>query len=363
VLSCGGFDGNGNGRSDWLDAILASKNSLAPGSSVSLVSPAFIEGSVRHTGGVIGTVSSQSLSVQRGLGDLHWFANAPLAQTGGTPIQVQFEGGSVIQNRTVTWDRWNGLGTATLTVRVGDSVKIGAWKSATDTGTSSITVAGSTYTGISAVSGFVVQTFTTAGTFPVRSVPSSGTAKTLNITVIGADLAEPQAFYADWATWRTFPGSANALFYDSEPSLVIQAKKASGTGVQLQLLAKRNGTHTIAARLSAAGPILALGTVSTVGISDALTNDAAVFIGSADGYNILRSPIVVSDLPPGGRVVVTIFRAGVSFMDGTTVKTLVASDLEEGVAYLDFRYPQGMSGGYCHYIDVYDGQNRYLGRH
>jgi PA14 domain len=364
VLSCGGFDGNGNGRSDWLDAVLASKNSLAPGSSVSLVSPAFIEGSVRHSGGVVGTVSGQTLNVQRGLGDLHWFANAPLAQTGSSPIQVQFESGSVIQNRTVTWDRWNALGTGTLTIRVGDSVKIGAWKSTTDTGTSSITVAGVTYPGISAASGFVVQTFTAAGTYPVRAVPSSGTAKTLNIIVIGAELAEAQAFYADWATWRTFAGSSNSLFYDSEPSLVIQAKRASGTGVQLQLLAKRNGTHAIAARLSAAGPIIAMGTVSTVGISDALTNDAAVFLGTTnDGYSLLRSPIVVSDLPPGGRVVLTIFRAGVSFLDGTTVKTLVASDLVEGVAYLDFRYPQGMTGGYCHYIDVYDGQNRYLGRH
>jgi hypothetical protein len=29
---------------------------------------------------------------------------------------------------------------------------------------------------------------------------------------------------------------------------------------------------------------------------------------------------------------------------------------------VEFRYPSDMSGGYCHYIDVYDAQNRLLGR-
>jgi hypothetical protein len=71
---------------------------------------------------------------------------------------------------------------------------------------------------------------------------------------------------------------------------------------------------------------------------------------------------VVTDLPPGGRVVLTIFRAGVTFMDGTTVKTLTAADFVDGVAYVEFRYPSDLGGGYCHYMDVYDAQNWHLGR-
>jgi hypothetical protein len=49
-------------------------------------------------------------------------------------------------------------------------------------------------------------------------------------------------------------------------------------------------------------------------------------------------------------------------MDGTTVKTLTAADFVDGVAYVEFRYPSDLGGGYCHYMDVYDAQNWHLGR-
>lgn len=364
VLSTGGFDGDGNGRSDWLDAILASGNTLAPGAVESVVSPAFVEGAVRHVGGVVGSAGGTAFPIQRGLGDLHWYANVPLAQNGATPISVQFEGGAVTQTRSVEWTRWNALGGTNLTVRAGDAVKIGAWTSPSDAGSSTITVAGTGHPGIAAATGSFVHTFSTAGNFTVAVTHSSGATASRTITVVGADFGQQQAFYADWATWRTFATVPTALWVDAEPSLVIASRKASGSGQQLQLLAGRHGSHALVARLSANGPIVNLGAVQTVGIADALQNDAVEFIGStADGSRILRSPVVVTDLPPGGRVVITIFRAGVTFLDGTTVRTLTAADFNEGVVYLDFLYPAGMSGGYCHYIDIYDAQNRHLGRH
>jgi hypothetical protein len=103
--------------------------------------------------------------------------------------------------------------------------------------------------------------------------------------------------------------------------------------------------------------------VTTLGFSDALKHDATTFVGStADGFRILRTPIMLTDLPPGGKVVMTIFRAGVTFLNGTTVFTLGADAFRNGVAYVDFRYPANMQGGYCHYTDVYDADGRHLGR-
>jgi len=49
-------------------------------------------------------------------------------------------------------------------------------------------------------------------------------------------------------------------------------------------------------------------------------------------------------------------------MDGSTVKELRAENFRNGVAYVDFRYPADMAGGYCHYTDVYDADGRHLGR-
>jgi hypothetical protein len=360
VFGPGGFDGDENGRPDWLDALLAQGNVLSPVPAESPVSPLFIEGGVRYTGGASVQAAGQSVAVTRGLGDLHWFANVPLNAEGGTPVTVSLEDSQ--HPVTVTWSRWNAMAGQGLTVRVGDSVKIGGWLNIEDTGSVQITVAGQTRS--LAASGSFVQTFTQTGNFPVTVLHSGGTQTTATISVVGADFGSPQSFYSDVVTWRSFPSVPSALKITAEPSLAVDSAVAEGAGQKALLRALRAGSHTVAARIGGGtGPIVSLGTIPTVGISDALKSDAAVYIGSLpDGYQVLRTPVVVTDLPPGGRVVLTIFRAGVTFMDGTTVMTLTAEDFVEGVAYVDFRYPSGMSGGYCHYIDVYDAQNRYLGR-
>jgi len=66
---------------------------------------------------------------------------------------------------------------------------------------------------------------------------------------------------------------------------------------------------------------------------------------------------VVDNLPPGGYVVISISRAGVTFMDGTTVKTFYASDFTSGVMYVNFLMPLGMTGSFCHVTSVYDANN------
>lgn len=360
VFGPGGFDGDNNGRPDWLDALLAQGNVLSPVPAESPVSPLFIEGSTRYTGGAQVSASGQSVTVTRGLGDLHWFANVPLNATGETPVTVSFEDSQ--HPVTVTWSRWNAMSGQGLTVRVGDSVKIGGWLNPEDSGNVQITVTGQTQS--LAASEAFVKTFTQTGNFPVTVLHSNGAQTTATISVVGADFGSPQSFYADVVTWRSFSAVPSALKIAAEPSLAVDVTQAEGAGQKALLRALRAGSHTVAARIGgSAGPIVSLGTVNTVGISDALKSDAAVYVGSLpDGYQVLRTPVVVTDLPPGGRVVLTVFRAGVTFLDGTTVKTLTAEDFVEGVAYVDFRYPSGMSGGYCHYIDVYDAQNRHLGR-
>ena len=42
--------------------------------------------------------------------------------------------------------------------------------------------------------------------------------------------------------------------------------------------------------------------------------------------------------------------------------TLYASDFTNGMTYLQFLFPQGMEGGYCHHIDIYGANGEYLGR-
>jgi hypothetical protein len=99
-----------------------------------------------------------------------------------------------------------------------------------------------------------------------------------------------------------------------------------------------------------------------VGFSDALRNDATQYVGSTGtGSAIMRFPVVVDYLPPGGYVAVSISRAGVTFLDGTTVKNFTAADFTSGVLYVDLLYPQGMTGSYCHSVKVFDANNNFIG--
>ncbi len=360
VLAAGGPDADQNGNPDWLDQLLVQSNTLVPVPSESFTSPLFIEGSTRQLGGASVFASSQTIATLRGLGDLHWFANIPLEPTGATHSSVTLDG-KIISNVT-SWVPWNALQDGQQLIRLGDALKIGAWLGSPDSSASvSITVDGTTYNlnGAEAFS----KTFTQPGEYPV-TVSYNGTSQPApSIKVVSANFGSAGVHYTNEPLWLNFPAVPQILNLTSEPSLKILSTEVSGNGQKAFVGTTGPGGHVMAARLPNGGAIVALGTVTTVSVSGALNNDAAVIVGStADGYTLLRTPIWVGGLPPGGRVVITIFRAGVTFPDGTTTKELLSSDFVEGVAYLDFRFPPGLEGGYCHYTDVYDAQNNHLGR-
>ena len=172
MAGVGGFDGDMNSRPDWLDAILAESNTLSPVAPESVVSPLFIEGSTRHVGGAEVISSTHSVIVQRGLGDNHWYADVPLDPIATTSLSAVLEGRTLSQE--VDWVRWNSLGGVPLVIRVGDSVKIGAWTSPEDSADVSITVDGQTESLTAA--GSLVKTFTSAGVYPI-TVTSNGVSQ------------------------------------------------------------------------------------------------------------------------------------------------------------------------------------------
>lgn len=120
--------------------------------------------------------------------------------------------------------------------------------------------------------------------------------------------------------------------------------------------------YGIVARLFAGGPILAVQRVNVIGVSDALQNDlTSVGAGTLTGYKVYNSPLTVTNLPVGGRIDVTIVRAGVMFANGSTFKSIYPADLTNGWVNLVFLFPLGQSGGYCHSLTVYDRDGTLIG--
>ena len=50
------------------------------------------------------------------------------------------------------------------------------------------------------------------------------------------------------------------------------------------------------------------------------------------------------------------------FLDGSVTKTFTAADLSNGILNLAFLFPQGMSGGYCHYVSIYDASGKLVSK-
>ncbi|MEM6820324.1 MAG: PA14 domain-containing protein [Verrucomicrobiota bacterium] len=361
VIRAAGLDSDGDGQGDWITDRARSANDIYPVANTSFVSPAFLEGRVRYQGDLTGAASTGPMTISQGLSGQHWYSNVALSPTGPTSLNLSFEGGTDARSLEIGWQPWEAFLDPSLDLRIGDELLL-IDSSALPGAETSVTVDGSVYL---VRQGQTAQhQFASPGTVTLTAQRADGSTRSVNFEVYTADFESPTAFFADRPVWRNFPAVSKDLFVDSSPHLLIRERKRFQGGKRLFLLARQPGSLPLAARLFESGPIVSFGSVTTMGFSDALRNDAAVFIGyTADGARVLQTPLVVTDLPPGGYVKVTIFKAGVTFLDGTRTRILTEADFDDGVAYLEFRYPAHLNGGYCHYVDFYDADGNHLGRH
>ena len=78
---------------------------------------------------------------------------------------------------------------------------------------------------------------------------------------------------------------------------------------------------------------------------------------------MMDNPIVVDHFPEGGRIELIIFRHGITFLDGTKNKTLFHDDFVNGVSTVSFLIPNGLPGGFCHSIRIFDRNGRQIAYH
>jgi hypothetical protein len=338
-------------------AMLAQENRVLSHPAASRSSPAFIEGYARDPG----SVTLNGVPAENGTGGGHWFANVPLANVPDTqPYTLHYEEGWEASG-TLIWQATNVMDGETLTIRQGDALRVGAW-GADPAMPSTVTLSsgGSTHLTGQATTQLL---FPTAGVFTVGGILQNGASATLTVNVIA-----PPGFSADTVdalenavrTLSVF--AAPEVAFDTQEDLCRLFVNRTGTAASVGIMPARTEESGVAARLFAGGPILAVQRVNVIGLSDALQNDlTSASSANLPGYKLLQSPLTVLNLPPGARVDVSIFRAGVMFPNGTTLRSVYLTDLTNGSAILKFLFPLGQPGGYCHHLLVYDRNGVYLG--
>jgi len=339
-------------------ALLVRSNHVVRHAAANRTSPWCLEGYARD----VTMVAVNGKSAADGMGDGHWYAEVPLAaQDGLQSCAIRFEPGHEVTD-TIIWEATNALAGETLTIRRGDSLRVGAWDEDPAMPATLTASAGGSW----ALTGrqSAVVAFPDAGTFTLQGRLQNGASGILTVNVCAAP-----GFPA--ATVDALDGSERTIACDAAEVVEFETAKDLGSlqvarpdagSAELTLLPVSPQELGVAARLGDGGPILAMLRVNVIGISDAVQNSLTTQAASSiAGYKLYVTPLTVTNLPQGGRVDVSILRAGVMFPNGSTLRSIFPDDLVNGSVRLEFLFPVGMPGGYCHYLLVYDRNAEYLG--
>lgn len=358
VLQPSGSDIDGNGIIDWVEAILRESDHVSTHALASKTSPYCLEG---HAS-VVSAVRVNGAEVSLGIDDNHWFTNLPLNLASSTPYTATYSSG-ITQMGSITWETTDILTSPALTVRVGDTLKLGA-NFASGTGAATISVGSQRYT----VSGSetALHTFGTQGSYTVAASRSGATSENFSVAVRGATFTDLPAMLDNTLAIWTLDKSL------VDPALTLEPGKGlrlggytniDSTTFSHTLYPATGGRLAVAARVGEGGSIAGIAEFNVTGFSDALQNDLTSSYNSGiAGYYTVSTPVVFTNLPPGGSIVVSLFRSGVMFPDGSTTKTFTEADLFNKILNLKFLFPEGMSGGYCHYVSIYDAKGQLISK-
>ncbi|SHK32018.1 PA14 domain-containing protein [Rubritalea squalenifaciens DSM 18772] len=371
-----GADYDGDNIPDWVENQLAAVDYVTPHGTSSRTSPAFIEGGAR----IIDGLFLNGNAVLPSTDSEHWYANLPLTNGEDTSYTAAFANGQQVQG-DIYWWATNVLDNESLVIRQGDTLRLGCWvgggpgantehpnnRQSTGNGVvSTLTVEGQSTT-LGNSKDVLLHQFNTPGVYTVDASHVTGATGTLSVTVVGAQLPDDTTIVQNSVSYLdlTDAQADRNLFFETGKGLnLVSIEDIDTDNYRMRLDPANGGHYGLVARLYAGGPIVDIGDVTSVTVTDALQNglDQTYATQNYPGYYLLTTPMVVQDLPPGGKVVVTIFRNGVMFPDGTKEMTFYYEDLVDGLVYLQFLLPEGQNGGYCHNVSVYDADGKLLNK-
>ena len=340
-------------------ALMAQSNRVLAHSGTTRTSPAFIEGYSRDPD----AVTVNGLPASNCIGGGHWFANLPMAdQAGAQTYAVHYEPGRE-SSGSLEWQATNVMDGESITIRQGDALRVGAWSAAPGAPAAALTCSSGGAWNVTGEQAFVLA-FANAGSFTLNATLQNGSVGTLTVKVVappgfGSEIIDALDNGNRTLTWLAAPEVVFEAPQDY--GLLIVTRDTSNT-TTVAILPRQPVEFGIAARLLGGGPILAVQRINVIGVSDALQNDlTSVATSGLAGYKIYNAPLTATHLPPGGRIDVSIWRAGVMFRNGSTLKSIYPADLTNGWVNLEFLFPLGTGGGYCHSLQIYGRKGEYLG--
>ncbi|BCX48620.1 hypothetical protein HAHE_25280 [Haloferula helveola] len=372
-LEASGVDSDSSGTPDWVEVriglqngigtpALASRGEVPELSEVSSrTSPACLEGRGRYPELVATSASLEISPAPNGT----WFSDVELP-VDGQPlfVSLDYENGAASEEFAVTWETTNLLELDTLRIRQGDALRIAAWTVGNNNNAhrADITVGGVEHLNIGIDDPLVVD-FDAPGIHVIdwgyRRGDANGNTNflstgTLTVEVVGRPVLPSPVCIVGFERPFELAGIPDGCLVqiDDRVSVNDGVELASG-GYSYNIAVTEAETRQAIVRLGYHGPILAATDIRGVGIHSGTETGVEVVDSFNDGSFILRMPVFLTGSVGDLSVVSDIFRAGVTFLDGTTSYTIDPGEFDEfGFMNLDYFVPEADSTN-CHRFAVY----------
>jgi hypothetical protein len=365
-----GGDDDGNGIKDWVDQMVQQQSGLdlTNDTIASYTSPVCVEGrdpylkllNVFVEGADSKIVNLNPLPEPNG----RWFVNAPLSAFAGAQISLQttFQNGGKTETHNLIWQPINLLDTqiASLTIRQGDSLLLNAKPTNAPNANLSIAV------GTNQLNGRTAQPlackFNTPGTFTVTGTynPGGATAQSasINVKVIPQQVftGNPDAWVGKQRSWQLSNVSPEVVLASDNRVFFEEYDGLPNNGRQINLIADQNEPRVVLARLGANGPVLDLARMNNFELWSGGSTYVKVLQVYPDGSQLVEMMVIVSPMPADLLLRLDVIVGGVVFDDGTTTKTLTATDFDPlGRAVVHFIRPASARTSVCHSLKAFQG--------
>lgn len=385
-LDFGGPDADGNGRPDWQDARAERVTTVAPLPETSFVSPVCIEGTdlwrdvldIRATYPEVdgtGAPAEALVPVTETIGE-GFYANVPLAES-GEAVTLTLADRRQVHSFPVAWEAFDvtaGLtDEAPFPLRKGDALRLFGGEGGQSVLTIQKATADDDWVAVTnlVASVAVPYAFEEPGLYRVVSEDAMGGGVKGTATVEVAESRFPQAVIAVASgkprTVECPAFSPRALLEHDAALQLTTAWLDSNHAVadpgprrlSMSITASLDRPHGMVARLGEHGPVMDAAQVRPIWGDNG--GYYRVLKHYADGSQLTEVVLQLGAVPPGLKVKLEIFVAGVTFEDGARVKWLSAEDFDDyGVCRLTFIRGANVKTSVCHRTHIYQG-NAFLG--
>jgi len=222
-----------------------------------------------------------------------------------------------------------------------------------------ITVAGITnYSGTTAEP--MIHQFTQAGTFTVTGTytPAAGPPQSRSIivkSVAAAFPATPAVWVGNSRLWDG-PNLPAEAALEADPRVQLDPQRMAASTSQFVLGIDAPEPRFAVARLGVGGPVLTNSAFEGFRFFSSWQTDVEVLSTFEDGSRLVAMGLVLSPVLSQVAVRVNIVVGGITFDDGTLIKTLTSADFNAlGESQVRFILPASATTSVCHETRVYQG--------